>query len=113
MPGTIRTIKLYLKGKYDWRFQVHPGKITYPGTLTFLDNGSDIETPGQSYYYVSMSAISANQAAMMLEKLRDQYPLLIDQYPLANGRTARDDFLTHYQSVVSQLEAQAAEGSAE
>jgi hypothetical protein len=79
----------------EWKFEVKPGHITYPGQLVVKGSNQVLFGSG------NLEAWTANRAAMALVELRANFPNLLAQHPMANGRAERDDFLDHYQQFLS------------
>jgi hypothetical protein len=77
----------------DWSFKVEAGRINYPGQV--IVKGSARELSREK----SLWAWTRNRPALALEQIRATYPTLLTQYPLANGRSERDDFLEYYQNL--------------
>jgi hypothetical protein len=75
----------------DWSFKVEAGRINYSGQVIVKGDKRTLFRSNTLY------ALTKNRAALALEQIRATYPTLLTQYPLANGRTERDDFLEHYQ----------------
>jgi hypothetical protein len=89
----------------DWRFKVEAGRINYPGQV--IVKGSERTLLRSNSLY----AWTKNRPALALERIRATYPSLLTQYPLANGRSERDDFLALYQKLAPFELPKAPEGS--
>jgi len=77
----------------DWRFKVEAGRINYPGQIIVKGNQRVLSRSR------TLWAWTKNRPALALERIRATYPMLLAQYPLANGRSERDDFLERYQAL--------------
>ncbi len=88
-----RYYRFRMRRDSDWNFRVEAGRINFPGQV--IVKGSE-RTLFQSN---SLQAWTENRPALALERVRAIYPTLLTQYPLANGRGVRDDFLEHYQRI--------------
>jgi hypothetical protein len=85
--------KFRMRRDRDWSFKVEAGRINYPGQI--IVKGSN----KTSFGIRVPRAWTKNRPALALEQIRENYPTLITQYQLANGRSERDDFLDSYQRI--------------
>jgi len=77
----------------DWSFKVEAGRINYPGEIIVRGSRRDLLRERRIY------AWTANRPALALDRLRASYSAVLNQHPLANGRSERDDFLARYQAL--------------
>ena len=77
----------------DWNFKVEAGHINYSGEIIVRGSRKELIREGSIY------AWTANRPALALDQLRAIYPTVLTRYPLANGRSERDDFLDRYQAL--------------
>jgi uncharacterized protein YceK len=72
-----------------WEFRVEPGRINYPGELTFRG-----KTRKKS---VDLGRIVfRNRSAQMLRTLRERFPALLERYPPVYTGQKSDEYLEYY-----------------
>jgi hypothetical protein len=95
VPGGYgRYYRFRIKQEADWSFVVKPGVINYPGQVFVKGNKDTLDARG------IMHAWTENRSAIILEKLRENYPKLLARHPLEYARMERDDYLEIYQALV-------------
>lgn len=77
-----------LRDKPGWRFEVHAGKINYPGQLALYTYGS---------HRMQRTSIQlSNRTGLVYRHIRKKYPELLDQYSLQFTGSTRDEFLAEF-----------------
>jgi hypothetical protein len=72
-----------------WRFRVEPGRINYPGMLM-------VRGPRVSFWTADSYVFNLNRSALSYKLLEEDFPDLLERYPIEYTGRGRDDFLSYY-----------------
>jgi hypothetical protein len=86
-----------------WRFRVEPGRINYPGMLM-------VHGPRVSFWTADSYVFNLNRSALSYKLLEEEFPNLLERYPIEYTGRGRDDFLIRYSEAQRALRAAEAPG---